>query len=79
MKIKVSSKFDSFRRAGLVFVKTPQTLDVDQKIFDLLKAEPMLVVREIQEENNPTPPDPLFSKEGEPKAGELMPKKGKGK
>lgn len=70
MKITVRAKADSFRRAGLAFVKTPQTFDVDQKTFDLLRAEPMLVVEEVEE----THPHPAPLPEGEG-----MKKKGKGK
>lgn len=50
MKIKVSSKPESFRRAGFAFTKKPQEIEVNQKTFDILKGEPMLVVEEIKEE-----------------------------
>lgn len=50
MKLKVSSRPDSFRRAGFAFMKGPQEIEVDQKVAEVLKAEPMLIVEEIKEE-----------------------------
>lgn len=48
MRLKVSSKPNSFRRAGFAFTKEPREIEVDQKTYDVLKGESMLNVEEIQ-------------------------------
>jgi len=47
MKIKVAAKKDSFWRAKMKWTKDPQIVDVDEKTYEILKAEPMLIVEEV--------------------------------
>jgi len=47
MKIKVAAKKDSFWRAKMKWTKEPQIVDVDEKTYEILKAEPMLIVEEV--------------------------------
>jgi hypothetical protein len=48
--ISVRSISKTFHRAGKKFTETPQEIEVDKKTYDILKAEPMLVVEEVKEE-----------------------------
>lgn len=52
MKIRVHSRKDGFRRAGLVFGRQPVTLDaaeLGEERLTALEAEPMLVVERLEE------------------------------
>lgn len=71
MKLKVSSKPDRFRRAGFAFTKEPQEIEVDQKVAETLKREPMLNVEEIEQVEE--------KEEGKAEAEQKKEKKGKGK
>ena len=46
--IKVSSKTERFRRAGMDFTREPREVEVDAKTLKILKDEPMLVVEQSE-------------------------------
>lgn len=48
IKVKVSSKPERFRRAGMDFTREPREVEVDAKTLKILQDEPMLVVEEIK-------------------------------
>ncbi|MBI5328858.1 MAG: hypothetical protein HZB80_11320 [Deltaproteobacteria bacterium] len=54
MKIKVRSKSDRFMRAGMQFTKETQEIEADQKIYSVLRAEPMLIVEIVADEAGKT-------------------------
>ena len=49
MIVSVRSISKTFHRAGKKFTETAQEIEVDKKTYDILKAEPMLVVEEVSE------------------------------
>lgn len=49
MKVRVTAKPEKFRRAGLEFTREPREIEVDAKVFETLKKEPMLVVESIKD------------------------------
>lgn len=56
MPIRITAKQDGFRRCGIAHPATPTEYPGDQfskKELEQLKAEPMLVVEEIPEAENP--------------------------
>jgi hypothetical protein len=55
MKISVKSVPPSFRRAGKDFTKNPVTIDVSKEEYEILKAEPMLVVEIVSESEKLNP------------------------
>jgi hypothetical protein len=40
----------TFNRAGEKFTQTPRVLDVDNKKYAAIKAEPMLIVEDVKED-----------------------------
>lgn len=50
MKISVRSIPPKFNRAGEKFTQSPRVLDVDNKKYATLKAEPMLIIEDVKEE-----------------------------
>lgn len=51
LALRISAKTDNFRRAGLAFTRTPIDMPMDdltQAQIAALKAEPMLVVAEVE-------------------------------
>ena len=49
MIISVRSISKTFHRAGKKFTETAQEIEVNKKTYDILKAEPMLVVEDVKE------------------------------
>lgn len=54
MKVKVSSRPERFRRAGMEFTREPREVDVDEKTAAVLEAEPMLAVERVTEKPGKT-------------------------
>lgn len=53
LKVKVSSRPESFRRAGMDFTREPREVDVDEKTLSILQDEPLLVVEVLGEADEP--------------------------
>jgi len=51
MKVRVSSFPARFRRAGIEFSREPKEIEVDEKTAEILKAEPMLRVDVVEEDD----------------------------
>ena len=56
MKIKVSSIPERFRRAGMEFGREPKEVEVDEKTYEILKAEPLLRVERVSGEEKEKDP-----------------------
>lgn len=52
MKISVRSIPKTFHRAKMAFTEKPQVIEVDKKTYDVLRAEPLLVVEVLPEKES---------------------------
>jgi len=52
LKVKVSSRPEKFRRAGMEFTREARVIEVDEKTLKILKSEPLLVVEPVKSKNN---------------------------
>lgn len=49
IKVKVSSRPERFRRAGMEFTREAREVDVDEKTLAILQGEPLLAVEVLEE------------------------------
>jgi hypothetical protein len=60
MKLKVCSRKgkQAFRRAGISFTPNPIEVDVTEEVAEILKNEAMLIVKEVEEAQEPKKTEP---------------------